>query len=344
MLNFASDYVVGAHQAILQKLQEVNGEKFPGYGTDVYTKSAAEKIKKACGREDAQVFFLVGGTQTNSTVIATMLAPFEGAVAVETGHIEVHEAGAVEYTGHKVLTLPAHNGKMDPKELDEYISRFYQDGSYEHMVFPGMAYISHPTEYGTLYTKAELEEIYSVCQKHKIPLFIDGARLGYGLMSLDTDVSLEFLASHCDVFYIGGTKVGALFGEAVVFTHNNAPRGFYTMTKQHGAMLAKGWLTGLQFDVLFTDDLYMKISKNAIEQAEKIKALMKKHNLPFLMNSPTNQQFVIMENAMLEKLSQNVIVEPWEKVDETHTAVRFCTAWSTTDEDIAMLERVMEEL
>lgn len=344
MLNFASDYIAGAHPAILKRLEETNMELLPGYGTDKYTACAVEKIKEKCGCSDAEVFFLVGGTQTNSTIIATMLGDFEGVVAAETGHIAVHEAGAVEYTGHKVLTIPGHKGKMDAKELEAYIKRFYNDGSYSHMVFPGMAYISYPTEYGTIYSKAELEAIYDVCKAYDIPLFVDGARLGYGLMSKEADIDLEFLAHHCDVFYVGGTKVGALFGEAIVFTHANAPKHFYTMTKQHGAMLAKGWLTGLQFDVLFTDDLYFEISKHAIDMAEELKAIMRKHQIPFFMDSPTNQQFVVLENSVLEKVKAGAIVEPWEPVDENHTAVRFATAWSTTEQNLKDLDQLLSEI
>ena len=344
MLNFTSDYATGAHPQILKALSDTNFQTFDGYGMDTFCKSATEKIRKACNSPEADVYYLVGGTQTNSTVIATYLADYEGVVSADTGHINVHEAGAVEYTGHKVLTVPSHDGKIDPTELKNYITGYYADGNYEHMVFPGMVYISHPTEFGTLYTASELKEIHEICQSYDIPLFVDGARLGYGLMSNETDVSLEYLAHNCDAFYIGGTKVGALFGEAVVFPRNNAPKHFYTMIKQHGAMLAKGWLTGLQFDVLFTDDLYFKISKNAIDTAEEIKNIIKKHNLKPFFISPTNQQFIIVENEYLKKLTERVVVGFWENVDENHTAIRLATSWYTTKESLEELDKVFTEL
>lgn len=344
MLNFACDYAAGGHPEILKALGTTNSERYSGYGMDEICESATAKIRKACACPDADVYYLVGGTQTNSMVIAAMLRDFEGVISAETGHINVHEAGAVEYTGHKVLPLPSHLGKIDAGELKALIQKFYGDESYTHMVFPGMVYISHPTEYGTLYTAKEFEDIYAICREYDIPLFVDGARLGYGLMSKDTDVSLEYLAKHCDVFYIGGTKVGALFGEAVVFPRNNTPKGFYTMTKQHGAMLAKGWLAGLQFDVLFTDDLYFNISKNAIEKAEQLKALFTKHNLQPKLLSPTNQQFVLIEDERLAKLQERVKIGFWEKIDDTHTMVRFCSSWYTTDEDMAELDRILSEV
>ncbi|MBE5889838.1 MAG: aminotransferase class V-fold PLP-dependent enzyme [Lachnospiraceae bacterium] len=344
MLNFASDYIAGAHPAILKRLEETNFELLPGYGTDHYTKSAKEKIQKACGCPDADVYFLVGGTQTNATVIASVLKNYEGVISAETGHINVHEAGAVEYTGHKILTIPGHEGKIDVDELKAYIKNYYEDDNYTHMIFPGMVYISHPTEYGTLYSKAELQAIHEVCKSYDIPLFVDGARLGYGLTSPYTDVSLEDLAHNCDMFYIGGTKVGALFGEAVVFPRNNAPKQFYTMTKQHGAMLAKGWLTGLQYDVLFTDNLYFEIGKHAAAMTEKLKEIIKKYQIPVFLESPTNQQFVIIEDKKLEMLNEKVVTGYWEKYDESHTVIRFATAWSTTEENLAELDRVLGEV
>lgn len=344
MLNFASDYATGAHPEILKALEKTNSFTFGGYGIDTYSDSAKDKIRKACGCPDADIYFLIGGTQTNSTVIATILSDYEGVIAASIGHINVHEAGAVEYTGHKVLTLPEQEGKICPKELNNYLKTYYSDDNFEHMVFPGMVYISHPTELGTLYSAKELTEIHTICKSYDIPLFVDGARLGYGLMSQNTDVSLEFLAHNCDAFYIGGTKVGALFGEAVVFPRNNAPKRFYTMTKQHGAMLAKGWLTGLQFDVLFTDDLYFKISKNAIEMAEKIKLIIAKYKLTPYFISPTNQQFVILEDEFLKELEKYVITAFWEKVDDTHTAVRFATSWYTTEKDLEELDNILDKL
>lgn len=337
MLSFESDYIQGAHEKIMERLMETNMERLSGYGVDPYCQSAKEKIKKACGCPDADVFFLVGGTQTNATVIDTMLKKYEGVVAAVTGHVSVHEAGAIEYTGHKVLEIPQHHGKIDAVELEDYIESFYGDENYEHMVFPGMVYISHPTEYGTLYTKAELANISGVCRKFKIPLYLDGARLGYGLMSYETDVSLEDIAEYCDAFYIGGTKVGALCGEAVVFTHGSTPKHFMTMVKQHGALLAKGRLLGIQFDTLFTDDLYFKISRHAVDMAELLKKGFREKGYEFFLDSPTNQQFIILENKEMEELQKKVGFSYWEKVDEDHTVVRFATSWATTREDVEKL-------
>ncbi|MCQ2520229.1 MAG: aminotransferase class V-fold PLP-dependent enzyme [Lachnospiraceae bacterium] len=342
MLHFSSDYEKGACPEILNALLKANDSAFSGYGTDTITASAKSKIRKACNCPEADIYFLSGGTQTNSTVIATMLKPYEGVISAVTGHISVHEAGAVEYTGHKVLTVPEHNGKIDAIELKEYIENFYNDGNHEHMIYPGMVYISHPTEYGTLYSATELKAIYSVCEEYDIPLFIDGARLGYGLMSKDTDVSLEYLAKHCDVFYIGGTKVGALLGEAVVFPKNNAPKQFYTMIKQHGAMLAKGWITGIQFDTLFTDDLYFNLSSNAIEMAEILKSIIKKHGIKEFLLSPTNQQFVVIENSLLDKIKDKVTYSFWEKYDENSTVIRLATSWYTTKEDMEALDNIFD--
>ena len=283
MISFASDYVAGAHPEIIKRLAETNMENLSGYGTDLYCAQAAEKIRQYCHCPDAEVYFLVGGTQTNQIVISTMLQPYEGVIAADSGHVNVHEAGAIEYTGHKVLSLAGADGKIAAADLDNYVSRFYADDSYEHMVFPGMVYISFPTEYGTLYSKKELQDIYEVCQKRDLPLYIDGARLGYGLASSENDVTLEVLTQLCDIFYIGGTKVGALCGEAVVFTNHHAPKHFVTQIKQHGALLAKGRLLGIQFDTLFTDDLYFKISEHAIRMAAKLKQLFAEKRLSFLL-------------------------------------------------------------
>lgn len=336
MLFFVNDYCEGAHPAILQKLLETNMEKLSGYGTDKYCDSAKEKIRKACGCPDADVFFLVGGTQTNATIIGSVLNRYEGVLAAQTGHVSCHEAGAIEYTGHKVLTLPAENGKIKAESITDYVETFYGDESHDHMVFPGMVYISHPTEYGTLYTKKELEEISEVCHKYELPLFLDGARLGYGLVSPEADVTLEDIARCTDVFYIGGTKVGALCGEAVVFT-KKAPKHFITMVKQQGALLAKGRLLGIQFDTLFTDDLYTRISKNAIETAMKLKRALQEKGYQLFLDSPTNQQFVVLENKKKEELGKEVQFDFWEKYDEDHTVIRFATSWGTKMEDIDAL-------
>lgn len=316
-------------------------EPCPGYGNDKFTESAREKIRAACGREDADVRFLTGGTQTNRIVIDSMLKNYEGVIAATTGHISAHEAGAIEASGHKVLTVPGYDGKLKASDAEALIKSFYADGAHEHMVFPGMIYISHPTEYGTLYTKAELEEISELCRRYDIPLFVDGARLGYGLMSLESDLTLQDIASLCDVFYVGGTKVGALCGEAVVFTHNNAPRHFFTTVKQNGALLAKGRLLSVQFDTLFTDNLYFDISKNAIDRAEDLKQLFSQKGYTFFKNSPTNQQFIVMSDEKIAELSPLVRFEIWERVDENNCAVRFCTSWATTKEDIEALAKII---
>ncbi|MBQ7925642.1 MAG: low specificity L-threonine aldolase [Lachnospiraceae bacterium] len=341
MISFESDYIAGAHPKVLEALIRTNLESLSGYGSDVYCAFAREKIKKACGCKGAQVHFLVGGTQTNQVIVSSMLKSFEGVVAAETGHVSAHEAGAIEYTGHKVLTIPQKEGKIAAKDLQTYVEGFYGDANHEHMVFPGMVYISHPTEYGTLYSKEELEDIRQVCDKFELPLFLDGARLGYGLMSSRTDVKLEDIARICDVFYIGGTKVGALCGEAVVFTHNNTPAHFLTRIKQHGALLAKGRLLGVQFDTLFTDNLYFEISAHAIRMAERLKELLKTKGYEFYLESPTNQQFVLMKDEQLEKFRGKVAYSFWEKPDAAHTVIRLATSWSTTEEDLAELEKIL---
>ena len=338
MLNFGCDYLEGAHEKILARFIETNMEKEPGYGADKYTISAKKRILDACECPDGDVFLLVGGTQTNSTVIDAYLNNYQGVIAAPTGHIACHESGAIESCGHKVLTIPQHLGKIDAGELKEFLVNFYADETYEHQVIPGMVYISHPTEYGTLYTKAELEAIYTICKEYEMPLFVDGARLGYGLAAEDTDVTLPDLAKLCDAFYIGGTKVGALCGEAVVFT-KKAPKFFFTTVKQHGALLAKGRLVGIQFDTLFTDDLYMEISKHAIRLANILKAGVLAKGYKLLLDSPTNQQFIIVDNEKYAELKKQVAFSTWEKVDADHTAIRFATSWATKEEDVqALLE------
>lgn len=342
MLSFASDYIAGAHPEILNKFIETNMESMSGYGTDRFCESAANKILEACGLKDGQVFFLTGGTQTNQIIISTMLQNYEGVIAVKTGHVSVHEAGAIEYTGHKVIELEDKEGKLQADTLKQCLAGFYADGNHEHMVFPGMVYISHPTEYGTIYSKSELTDIYSICKEYNIPLFIDGARLGYGLCSKKSDVTLKDIAALCDVFYIGGTKVGALCGEAVVFTHGNAPKHFITQVKQHGALLAKGRLLGIQFDTLFTDNLYMNISEHAIDAAEQLKSMFSELGYRFYIDSPTNQQFIILEDEKMDKLCKLVDFSFWEKYDEEHTVVRFATSWSTTEEDLVELKNILK--
>lgn len=336
MLYFENDYCEGAHNSILQKLLETNMEKLPGYGTDVYTSSAKEKIRQACCCPDADVYLLTGGTQTNATVISSVLNRYEGVLAASTGHIGVHEAGAIEFTGHKVLPLPHRQGKIEAHVLENYLKDFFNDESYEHMVFPGMVYISHPTEYGTLYSLDELKDLHRICSQYQLPLYMDGARLGYGLACSHTDVTLKDIAAYTDVFYIGGTKVGALCGEAVVFPRKTPPH-FFTMIKQQGALLAKGRLLGIQFDALFTDDLYLKISKHAIDTAQKLKDAFRQKGYHFFIESPTNQIFVILSNEQIKELKKQVVFSFWEKYDETHTVVRFASSWATTMEDIDRL-------
>ena len=334
MLSFESDYVEGAHEQILQRLIETNLEKLTGYGQDLYCDRAKEKIRKACECPEAEIFFLVGGTQTNTVAVDSLLKSYEGVVAARTGHVSAHEAGAIEYHGHKVLELPEHQGKICGKELKELLESFWQDENHEHMVFPGMVYISHPTEYGTLYSAAELQELASICQGYEIPLYLDGARLGYGLMSRETDVTLPMIARCCDAFYIGGTKVGALCGEALVFTKKNMPKHFLSIVKQHGALLAKGRLLGIQFDTLFTEGLYFEISRHAIEMAQLLKEGLEKKGYQLYLQSPTNQQFVLLENETYQRLQQEVAMGFWEKPDSEHTVVRLATSWATRREDV----------
>jgi threonine aldolase len=360
-ISFSSDYTKGAHPNILKRLQEINFEQLDGYGTDEYCKSAADKIREACDAKDADVFFLVGGTQTNQIIIDMLLEPYEGVVAAQTGHVAAHEAGAIEFSGHKVLTIP---GFVEPKELSgestskkpvysdqigkiracdlkKLLSDFYADDNHEHMVFPGAVYISHPTEYGTLYSRSELEELSAICKEYEIPLFLDGARLGYGLMSRRTDVTLQDIARLVDAFYIGGTKVGALFGEAVVFPKKVPTKHPVPIIKQHGALLAKGWLLGLMFDTLFTDDLYLDISRNAIDMAEELRAELVKKGYQLFIDSPTNQQFILMDDEKLKELSEHVRYGFWEKYDDTHTVIRLATDWATTKEDIDELMKFL---
>lgn len=341
MLSFESDYTEGAHEAILHRLMETNLEQTPGYGLDKYSESAKDRIREAFGIPEAKVFFLVGGTQTNSTVIASMLHDYQGVVAVETGHIGVHESGAVEFTGHKVLTLPHHDGKMTAEDLRAYLEAFYADGTYEHMVIPGMVYISFPTEFGTIYSKTELAALHRVCKDYSLPLFVDGARLGYGLMSEANDIDPKELPELCDVFYVGGTKVGALFGEAVVFTGGNAPAHFFTTIKQHGALMAKGRLLGLQFDTIFTDGLYFRIAAHADRMAALLKGIFLEKGYKIYIDSPTNQQFFVMSRQKAKELHGKVRFEDWCPVDEDNIAVRFVTSWATTEENVLALKEII---
>ncbi|MCM3318735.1 low specificity L-threonine aldolase [Staphylococcus warneri] len=337
MLSFENDYLEGAHEKVLQRLIETNRIQAPGYGFDQFTDQAIQQIKHKIKCLDATIRFLVGGTQTNQVVINSMLESYEGVISAETGHVAVHEGGAIEYSGHKVLTIPSSEGKITANGVEDYIETFNSDFKRDHMVFPGMVYISHPTEYGTLYSKSELEALSNVCRKHNLPLFMDGARLGYGLMSDHSDMTIEDVANYCDIFYIGGTKIGALCGEAVVFTKQNEPKHFTTRIKHHGALLAKGRLTGIQFLELFTDDLYFKISRHAIEMANKMKEGFLKKGYRLYFDSPTNQQFFILSNDKINELKQKVKFAVWEKYDDQHRVVRFATSWATPEENINQL-------
>ena len=341
MLYFMSDYTEGAHPKLLKKLCAENLVSMPGYGDDAACASAKEKIRAAFHRDDLQICFLTGGTQTNLVVISTMLRRYEAVVAAKTGHVSVHEAGAIEYTGHKVIELEAADGKLDAGVLAAYLETYYADANHEHMPFPGMVYISHPTEYGTLYSRAELDALSAVCRRYEIPLYLDGARLGYGLMAYDTDVGVDDIVRCCDVFYIGGTKVGALCGEALVFTRQNMPAHFLTLIKQQGALLAKGRVLGMQYDALFTDGLYWTISRHAIDMAMALKAAFREKGYPLYIDSPTNQQFVLLTDEQMARLGRDVAFSFWEKPDAEHTVVRFATSWATRPEDVEALKALL---
>ncbi|MBQ9189033.1 MAG: low specificity L-threonine aldolase [Clostridia bacterium] len=337
MLAFECDYNNGAHPIVLQHLLKTNDTSQVGYGEDEYTSHAAQLIREFCGTPNANVYFLAGGTQTNVVVLSAILKPFEGVLCADSGHIHVHEAGAIEHLGIKTLTLPSHHGKIDCKELSKWCRRFYADDNREHMVFPGAVYISHPTEYGTLYAKNELYAIAETCRQFGMRLFLDGARLGYGLASLQTDVSIHDIAETCDVFYIGGTKVGALCGEAVVFPKGTMPPHFANHVKKHGAMLAKGRLIGVQFEALFTDNLYLEISAHAIAMAERLKTILHEKGCRFFLETATNQQFLIVSNEQLEAWKPHIRYSYWEPFDDAHTVVRLATSWSTKSEEIEAL-------
>ena len=341
MISFECDYNNGAHPKVLENLVKYNDAKPTPYGFDEFSERAKQRIREAIGMPDAQIFFLTGGTQTNATTIDSMLYQYEGVICVGSGHINVHEAGAVEFTEHKIITIADNNGKMEAKTLDKYLDDYMHDGNKDHAVHPGLVYITFPTELGTLYTAKELNDLYQVCQQYEIPLYIDGARLGYGLMADDCDITLPYLARHCDVFYIGGTKIGALCGEAVVFTNRQAHKHFFSIQKQHGAVIAKGALIGLQFEVLFTDDLYFKLSRHAIEMAMQMKQIFQEKGCEFFIDSPTNQQFVILPNETVERLAGHIEFTHWGKADIHHTICRFVTSWATTQEEIDELKRLL---
>ena len=344
MIYFNSDYLEGAHSAIMERMMETNMMQTVGYSCDEICDSARAKVRAACNAPDADVHFLVGGTQTNTTVIAALLRPWQGVVSAVSGHINCHETGAIESTGHKVIALPTPDGKLTAKQVKDYVEWQKNDESEEHIVQPGMVYISHPTETGMLYSKAELTEIFHTCREYGLPLYIDGARLGYGLTADGNDLTLPEIAQLCDVFYIGGTKVGALFGEAVVIMNEKYKKDFRFMIKQRGGMLAKGRLLGIQFDTLFTDDLYTKIARNANDMAYQIRDIFVSNGYPLLFDSPTNQQYPIISDEELASLGKNFGYEYWERVDETHSGVRFCGSWATTQEQVDALREAVNAL
>ncbi|MBE5882926.1 MAG: low specificity L-threonine aldolase [Lachnospiraceae bacterium] len=335
---FQCDYNEGAHPKVLERIVATNMEQTVGYGEDSYCAQAADKIRKACGDESLAVHFLVGGTQTNVTVIDTALRSHQGVLCAVTGHINVHETGAVEACGHKVLGLPSEDGKLTAAQVEEAYQGHIHNDSFEHMVQPKMVYISNPTELGTIYSKAELAALSEVCRRNGLYLFMDGARLGYGLVAPDNDLTLNDIAKLCDVFYIGGTKVGALFGEAVVISNEELKKDFRYFIKQKGGMLAKGRLLGVQFDVLFTDNLYFEISKHAIQMAEVLRGAFEEKGYPYLVPNRTNQIFVIMPDEALAKLAERFDYCYDHRVDDTHSAVRFCTSWATKEENVQALK------
>ena len=333
MQHFDSDYMEGMHPQILEALTRTNMEKTTGYGLDEYCVKAREAVRKACQAPDAEVHFLIGGTQTNATVIRSLLRPHEGVLVAATGHIAVHESGAIEAGGHKVLTLTHNCGKITAKQVEDYMQCFYADESFEHMVFPGMVYISLPTEYGTLYSLQEIESLAEVCRKWKLHLFADGARLGYALACEECDVTLADLARLCDVFYIGGTKCGAMFGEAVVMRKGLVPH-FFTIIKQQGALLAKGRMLGLQFLTLFTDNLYLNIARHAVEQAARIKNALVEKDYELYFDSPTNQVFVTLDAEQEARLRAATTFTEWERLADGRLVVRLATSWATLQEDV----------
>lgn len=344
MIQFQCDYNEGAHPLIIKRLTETNMEQTVGYGEDPHCEEARRLIKQACQSDNADVHFLVGGTQANTTVIAHILRPYQGVLAATSGHINVHETGAIESTGHKVLAIPTEDGKLTAKQIDEAMQAHIHEDGPEHMVQPGMVYLSFPTEIGTIYSHDELKAIRTVCNKYDLPLFVDGARLGYGLCSPECDLTLPQLAQLADVFYIGGTKVGALFGEAVVIMNEALKRDFRYSIKQHGGMLAKGRLLGLQFATLFTGNLYFDIAQHAIDEAMRIKAALQTKGIGFLIDSPTNQQFPIFTDTQIATLSEHFMLSLWQRIDEEHTAMRICTSWATKPESTDELIRAIENL
>lgn len=344
VLNFSCDYLEGAHESIIRKLEETNALQLAGYGLDPISESAKNKIRKAANVPHARIDFLVGGTQANATVIDALLRSYQGVVAASSGHINVHEAGIIETAGHKVLTIPQVNGKLTAEGLADYMETFLHDGNRDHMVWPGMVYISQPSEYGTIYSLKELTALSETCHKYHLPLYLDGARLAYALGSPENDVTLPDLGRLCDVFYIGGTKCGALIGEAVVMPNPDLIPHFFTIIKQHGALLAKGRIAAVQFDALFENDLYLSIGKQAVAYAGEIEKAWTDRGGKLFFRSPTNQVFFVVDDQTMEKLGQHVLFSYWEKIDETHIAIRLATSWATKREDVDRLINVIRHL
>ena len=337
MYQFQCDYNQGAHPRIMERLLETNLEQTVGYGEDHYCAAAREAIRTAIGRTDVDVHFLVGGTQANATVISSILRPYQGVLCASTGHINVHETGAIEHGGHKVLAVNAKDGLLEAEQIRKAMELHYAEDGPEHTVQPGMVYISFSSELGTVYTLQQLREISSACREYGLPLFVDGARMGYGLASEGCDVTLQDIAELADVFYLGGTKQGALFGEAVVIVNDALKKDFRYFIKQNGGMLAKGRLLGLQFLTLFEDGLYFRISQHAVRQALRIRDAFESKGFEMLVHSPSNQQFPILDNDTMSRLAENFLFSVWQKIDESHTAVRFCTSWATDEKAVDSL-------
>lgn len=344
MYLFHNDYNEICHPAVLEKMQANLGKQMPGYGEDSACQRAASMIRKLCKNEELSVHFLVGGTQANLIVISAALRPHQAALGAHSAHINVHETGAVEATGHKVLALPSEDGKITADQIRQTMLAHYADEAHEHIAQPKLVYISNPTELGTIYSLAELEAISAACKEHKLYLFVDGARLGYGLAAAGNDVTFADLARLTDVFYIGGTKVGAAFGEAVVISNPVLAEDFRYIIKQRGAMLAKGWLLGLQFEALLENDLYMKISEHADRMADRIRDTLNKLHYPMLIDGVTNQIFPILPDVLLEKLKEQFTFTEQERVDSQHRAVRFCTSWATQEISVQALCEELEKL
>lgn len=344
MLRFECDYAEGAHPQIMERLMATNFEQTPGYGVDVHCERARALVRDFCAAPDAQVHLMVGGTPCNLTLIAAALRPHQGALAAQTGHIAVHESGAIEATGHKVLTVPSDDGKITAAQVDEYCADHFAQGNREHTVQPKLVYISQPTENGTVYKKDELVALRAACDKWGLFLYVDGARLSYALASEGNDVTAADLGASCDAFYIGGTKVGALFGEAMVINHPALQEDFRYILKQHGGMLAKGRLLGVQFEALLENGLYTDIGVHAVGLALRIRDAFAVKGYAFRYASPTNQQFPILPFTAIEKLKEQFSFEFWEKYDENSAVVRFCTSWATKPEDVDKLLAVIDNL